>query len=227
MRIPRAVIALNLYPPLHAAAVGVLAAGPWTLGLGWPALPAALALLYLGPPLAARVLLAAGGLPPARIPVGSRAFVRWWALLQLQVVFARLPFLEEALRLVPGLYSAWLRLWGARIGRYVYWAPEVRLTDRYLVEVGEQALVGMGTVLVSHLVIPGEGPAPTLLLARVTVGAGAQIGGLSLLGPGSRVPAGQATPARTVLPPFWSWVDGRRVPGAGGSGVERAMEATR
>jgi len=226
-RLPWAVIALNCYPPLHVLAIGALATGPWTLGVGWPAVAAAVALLYLAPPLAARLLLAVGGPPAMTTAVGSRAFLFWWALSQLQIVFARLPVLEEALRLVPGLYSAWLRLWGARIGGRVYWAPEVCLTDRYLVAVGDQALVGMGTHLVSHLVLPAEGAAGTLLLAPVTIGAGAVVGGLSVLGPGSRVPAGQAAPARTVLPPFWSWAHGRRVPGAGGPATGRAMEATR
>jgi hypothetical protein len=226
MRLPWAVVALNCYPPLHALAVGVLATAPWTLGLGWPALPGALALLYVGPPLAARVVLRLGGPPPERAPVGSRPFVRWWALSQLQILFARLPWLEEALRLLPGLYSTWLRLWGARVGRHVFWAPGVTLTDRYLVDVGDRALVGMGTHLASHLVLPGDG-GPTLLLARVTIGADAVVGGHSLLGPGSRVPTGQAAPARTVLPPFWSLVGGRRRPDGDRGDTRPIMEATR
>ena len=74
--------------------------------------------------------------------------------------------------------------------------------------------------------LPAE-TGPTLLLARVTIGADAVVGGHSLLGPGSRVPNGQAAPARTVLPPFWSLVGGRRVPDRDRADTRRILGVNR
>ena len=69
-----------------------------------------------------------------RIAAGTREFFTWWLLLNLQVVFCRFSFLEELLRMVPGLYSAWLRLWGSRIGRLTYWAAGTAVLERQFLE---------------------------------------------------------------------------------------------
>ena len=67
-----------------------------------------------------------------------RAIRRDGAGHQLQVLYSAFP----ALRLVPGLYSAWLRLWGSRVGRAVYWTPQVKITDRGLLKVGDGVVFG-------------------------------------------------------------------------------------
>jgi hypothetical protein len=209
-----AVLGLGFYTPLHAAAVVLLLAAPWAFDAPATAFAAGLALLYLFPPLTARLLLRLGGPQVAVTTAGSGAFLRWWVLCQLQMVFNRLGILEEALRLVPGLYSAWLRLWGARVGRYVFWAPGVLVADRSFVEVGDQACVGAGTKILPHLLGSAAGGAIDLVVAPVVVDAHAIVGGFSVLGPGTRVAAGETTPGCTVLPPFWAWEGGRRVPGS-------------
>ncbi len=214
---------LGFYPPLHLGLVALLLSGPWSLGAPLVAPAAGLALLYLFPPLAARGLRAVWRLPAPTAAVGSRAFLGWWALCQLQMVFNRLRFLEEGLRLVPGLYSAWLRLWGARVGRYVYWSPGVVITDRLFVEVGDRVVVGFGTHIVPHLLLAADATPPEVLLAPIVIGRHALVGGLSVLGPGARIAPHETPPARTVLPPFWAWAGGRRVPGAWDGAAERAM----
>ena len=207
-------LALGFYTPLHAAAVAACLLAPWLFGARMTWVPAGLALLYLVPPLVARTLLLVWGPLPPAAALGSGAFLRWWALSQLQLVFNRLPQLEELLRLVPALYSAWLRLWGARIGRLVFWSPGVVITDRQLVEVGDGAVIGMGAKIGPHVVVREPDGTTCLVAAPVVIGAGAMVGGLTVFGPGARIAPGEATHRALVLPPFWSWEHGRRRPPA-------------
>ena len=203
-------VLMGFYTPVHASLVALLLASPWIRGASAVAALAGLGLLYLFPPFAARGVLALWGPPGPGVALGSGPFFRWWALSQLQLVFNRLPLLEELLRLVPGLYSAWLRLWGARVGRYVFWSPGVVIADRYLLEVGDQVVVGMGARIVSHVIVDGDGGGRRLLAAPVVIGSHAVVGGFSTLGPGCRIADGESPPALVILPPFSVWNGARR-----------------
>src|SRR5580698_10538982 len=106
-------LSINAWPVVHlAGAVALVGLTRWPLG--WRALAAA-GWFFAAPPLICR-LVAGRGLPAGEFDVPSPAFFRWWATWYLQAVFNRLLWIEEIFRLVPGLYSAWLRLWGASIG---------------------------------------------------------------------------------------------------------------
>ena len=105
-------LALNFLPLIHVLTTMSLLLMPYA---NWPVrIGIALTVLYLLPPLVARMILLLVTIPHGRIAVGSNAFFAWWSLFQLQIIFCRLPALEEILRLIPGVYSLWLRLWGAR-----------------------------------------------------------------------------------------------------------------
>jgi hypothetical protein len=209
----RALIAMLLtgwYPAAHAAAVAACLLAPWLVGASWAWIPTGGALLYLFPPLAARVLMVLWGPTPPSATFGSSAFLRWWALCQLQVIFNRLPQLEELLRLVPALYSLWLCLWGSRVGRFVFWSPGVVVADRQLLQVGDGAVIGMGVTIAPHLVLREKGGAARVVSAPVVIGAGALVGGQGVFGPGAGVAPGETSCATLVLPPFSRWERGRR-----------------
>lgn len=198
----------NLIPLAHltaAVAVGVVAGGP----RGWLG---AAAVLYLLPPLAARLLTAACGKPAGRYAPTDGAFLVWWATLQLQTLFLRLPFLEELLRLVPGLYSAWLRLWGSRVGGRVYWSAGTVVLDRGYLDVGDGVVFGAGVRLNGHVLAKEDGRL-TLIVDAVRVGAGAAVGGYSLLTAGTEVAPGETLRACLLSPPYSQWEGGRRVKG--------------
>lgn len=198
----------NLLPLLHllaAVAVGVVAGGPrgW-LGAG--------AVLYLLPPLAARLLTAACGRPAGRYAPGEGPFLVWWTTLQLQTLFLRLPFLEELLRLVPGLYSAWLRLWGSKVGSRVYWSAGTVVLDRGYLHIGDGVVFGAGVRLNGHVLAKEDGRL-TLIVDTVRVGRGAAVGGYSLLTAGTEVAPGETLRACLLSPPYSKWEGGRRVKG--------------
>lgn len=206
----RAMVAMGFIPFVHVAVVLapilLVTLDRWEAGAAAWSLP----LVYLLPPLAVRVTTWIRPLPEGRVDLGSSAFLLWWFTAQWQVVFARLPFLEELLRLVPGLYSMWLRLWGARIGALVYWSPGVSILDRPLVRIGNRVTFGVGVRLAPHAIAPSPGPTE-LVVAPITIEDDVLVGGHSLLLPGCAVARGEVTPPIRSLHAFSRWQGGRRV----------------
>lgn len=180
------------------------AALPARLGCAW-------VFLYLAPPMLARILLSAAPISEGRVPLGSKSFFVWWLVFQLQIVFCRLPVLEEVLRLVPGLYSLWLRVWGSRIGRFTYWSPGTLITDRSFLSIGDNVVLGAGVRLNSHVLARAKDGSLQLFLARVTIGDRVMVGGYSLLTAGTEILPGEVTRAFLISPPFSAWKDGKRV----------------
>lgn len=168
--------------------------------------------LYLFPPLVCRAVLALYGRPYGRgLDQHARAYKVWWFLTQLQVIFSRIPWLEEVLRLIPGAYAAWLNLWGSRVSLFAYWGPGARVVDRYLVEVERGAVIGNGSAMTGHLGTLTPDGSYSLDVAPATVEAGAILGANSGLGPGCRVGPNELLPAGRLLQPFSQWVGGRKI----------------
>jgi hypothetical protein len=200
---------INYWPLLHLVSIGIVVALPWTFWR-WRIL-AGLALLYLLPPLVARLVRFVSPICEGRIPVGSRAYFIWWTMFNLQVVFCRLPMLEEILRMVPGFYSFWLRLWGAQIGRLTYWSAGLRILDRSFLRIGDDVVFGAAVRLNPHVLAKNEHGQLELILATVTVGDRAIVGGYSLLTAGTEIAADECTKALFVSPPFGRFKDGVRI----------------
>lgn len=119
-----------------------------------------------------------------------RRYSAWWGSQQFQIVYTLIPQSEMLLRLIPGAYSAWLRLWGSRIGRGVMWTPVVEVLDRSLLTIGDHVLIGHQVAMVGHTVMP-KGARQILHVARIRIGDGAFISGRSGLGLGARVAPGE------------------------------------
>ena len=133
-------------------------------------------------------------------------FLKWWTCFQCQVLFLRFPALEEIIRLVPGCYSLWLRLWGSRIGKLTYWAPRTSILDRGFLDIGDNVIFGAGVKLNSHVMEKGK-----LLLAPVKIGHRSLIGGYSLLTAGTEISEGETVRAFLISPPFSKWKDNKRI----------------
>ncbi|MCY2930532.1 MAG: hypothetical protein NTV86_13740 [Planctomycetota bacterium] len=172
---------------------------------------AAVGVIYVLPPLLCRVLLLASPIRRTTIAIGSREFFTWWFAINLQMLFNRFAALEELLRIVPGCYSLWLRLWGAKVGRLTYWAAGMRILDRPFLQIGEDVTFGAGVRLNPHVIQPGGDGRLVLLLGRVRIGDHVSVGGYSLLVAGAEIASGQATRAFLMLPPFSRLEGGRRV----------------
>lgn len=213
-----ALLGLNCTPAVHVAAIALCALAPFE-DWAWRVC-AVVAGTYLPPPLAARLLRWFSPVRERRIAFPSRHFLVWWALFQLQVLYCRFPALEELLRVFPGIYSMWLRLWGARIGRLTYWSPGTVVLDRPFLDVGNDVVFGAGVRISPHLLVQNQRRELTLLLGTVKVGDRALVGGFSTLAAGAEIASNEATEALSILPPFTRWASGRRM--KGGSAVPGA-----
>lgn len=203
---PLAMLLLNLLPLLHAAGTIACLFTP----LSWPQrIGLAAAVFYLAPLVPGRLLRESLRDCPCDIAVGSPAFLRWWACFQCQVLFLRFPAAEELLRMVPGLYSLWLRLWGSQIGKLTYWAPRTIILDRGFLDIGDHVVIGAGVRLNPHVMERDE--VPVLRLSPVKIGDRALIGGYSLLTAGTEIAADEATRAFLISPPFSRWKNGKRL----------------
>ncbi|MBY0517832.1 MAG: hypothetical protein K2P81_13055 [Bacteriovoracaceae bacterium] len=173
------------------------------LGYAYPLWVAVVA-LYLMPPFLARVTLLILGKPENNSPVPSKSAYAWWITTQLQVPFMRFSFLEELLRLVPGLYSFWLRLWGAKVGKFVFWSPKVLIADRPFVEIGDQAVLGYGAKMTSHLLTKDPKTLKlSLIFGEPKIGNRAIVGTMSAIAPGAMLGEGETLKATSALPPFY------------------------
>ena len=205
-------LVLNFIPLFHITLVVIPLFLPYS---GLTRIGIALGLLYLVPPLTARLALMGGRKCVGRIPIGSKAFFIWWFVFQLQIVFCRLPTLEEILRLIPGLYSQWMRLWGSRIGRFTYWSPGTLITDRSFLSIGDDVVLGAGVRLNAHVLAKAANGELELLLAPVCIGDRVLVGGYSLLTAGTEIAENETTRAFLISPPFSKWKHGKRVRGEG------------
>ncbi len=204
-----ALLALNFLPLVHVLLLAGLLLMPYA---SWPGrIGIVLAALYLFPPFVARLVLFLVPIPQGRIAVGGGPFFAWWTVFQLQIIFCRLPAFEEILRLIPGVYSLWLRLWGARIGRLTYWSPGTLITDRSFLAIGDDVVFGAGVRLNAHVLARDKDGRMELLLATLKIGDRVMVGGYSLLTAGTEISPNEVTRACLLSPPFSLWKEGRRV----------------
>lgn len=203
-------LALNYLPLLHLATGTALA---WTM-LSTPVTRLACLMLwiYLLPPLVSRVTLAAFGRPAGRATLDTRDYRVWWFLTQWQMIFNRQPWLEELLRLIPGLYPLWIGLWGGRLSQFAYVSPGVLITDRYLIDVRRGAVLGMKCTLAGHIAVRDEDGRFVVVIGTPTVEAEAIVGGEAGLGPGATLRAGHMLPAGRRVAPFSVWPRGKPLP---------------
>jgi hypothetical protein len=201
---------LNFFPLCHVVGIAAIFLQPWRLPVR---LLAGLACLYLTPPILARIVSTVLSIQEGRIALNHPSFLGWWATAQFQMIFNRFPFLEEAVRVFPGIYSNWLRLWGSRIGRLTFWAPGVTVLDRGYLDIGDDVVFGAGVRLNGHVLARNSSGQLELALGTIKIGSGASIGGYSLLTAGTEVAAHESTRAHLLSPPFTIWRDGKRLKG--------------
>ena len=162
---------------------------------------ALLAVLYLVPLLAFRLHQLISPLRAGGSRLDGRSYVPWWGGHQIQLIYIAVPQLEALLRMVPGLYSLWLRGWGSKVGKRVHWTPQVEVTDRSLLEVGDGVIFGHRAVLFGHVI--RQGKQHLLLYVRpVTIGDGVFVGAGSAIGPGAVIRPGARLDAETRVYPM-------------------------
>lgn len=132
--------------------------------------------------------------------IDGKQYSPWWGGHQIQALYIAFPQLEAVLRLIPGAFSLWLRMWGSKVGAAVYWTPRVDIVDRNLLDIGDRVIFGDKVECFGHVIKPKHGRL-MLYVKRVHVGHHAFIGAGSRIGPGVRITDGASVPVLSVLLP--------------------------
>ncbi|MBW4565068.1 MAG: acyl transferase [Mojavia pulchra JT2-VF2] len=130
----------------------------------------------------------------------GKEYSPWWGSHQIQVIYIAIPALEALLRLIPGVFSCWLRLWGAKVGRDVYWTPGLEIADRGLLEIGDRVIVGHRIGISSHIIKPRKQNL-MLYVKKVKIGNDVFLGAGSILAPGVVIGDGTFLAMATNLSP--------------------------
>jgi hypothetical protein len=188
---------MSLYPTMILAMVGgVVFWFGYRPSLLQPAL--LIAIIYLLPPLTFRLHQIFFPVRERVSDLAERCYSPWWGAHQIQVIYIALPQLEAILRLVPGLYSLWLRLWGSKVGRNVHWTPNVEITDRSMLIIGDRVVFGHKTKCLGHAIKP-RGKSMLLYVRAIRIGNDVFIGAGSRIGPGVVINDGVYLPILTDL----------------------------
>lgn len=113
----------------------------------------------------------------------GKEYSPWWGSHQIQSIYITFPVFESILRLIPGAFSLWLRLWGSPVGKKVYWTPKVEITDRGLVEIGDNVVFGHEVGIYSHIIKPKKQDL-LLYVKKVKVGSNVFVGAGNNIAPG-------------------------------------------
>jgi hypothetical protein len=155
--------------------------------------------LYLLPPIAFRIHQLFFPIKTGVSLFSDPTYNAWWGSHQIQMLFIAFPALESFLTLIPGVYSIWLRLWGAKVGRKVYWTPRVQIVDRPLIEIGDYVVFGHQSACVSHVIDERPDGSQIIYVKPVKIGSRVFIGAASVIGPGCTVSDGMRLDAQTIL----------------------------
>lgn len=176
------------------AAIGVFAA--WTSPLS-ALVP--LFVIYLLPPMVLRIMFRWAPLKHGVACIDGRAFCPWLASHHIQAFYDALPFLESLLRVIPGFYSIWLRMWGSRVGYGVEWPVRIDVLDRNLMDIGNRVVFAREVELSAHARQKLDGGGSRVLVRPVRIGSYAFVGAGARIGPGGAVPHNANVPPLTVI----------------------------
>lgn len=132
--------------------------------------------------------------------LGGKNYSPWWGSHQIQVIYIAFPALETLLRLIPGAFSLWLRLWGAKVGKNVYWTPQLEISDRSLIEIGDNVVFGNGVGIYSHIIKPKKQDL-LLYVKKVKIGNNVFLGAWNHIAPGVTIADGTYVPVFTHIYP--------------------------
>ena len=130
-------------------------------------------------------------------PTGK--YPAWWGSLYIQRIYLSIPVLENILRMIPGVYSFWLRLWGSKVGKNIFYATQMEISDRSLLEIGDFVIFGNQSGYYSHVLSPSKDGRMFLMIKKIKIGNNVFIGAWSIIGPGVSIPDKTKVPLNSNL----------------------------
>lgn len=155
--------------------------------------------IYVIPPIVLRIMLRWAPIKFGVSKIDDRTFSPWLAAHHIQAFYDALPYLESLLRVMPGFYSLWLRLWGSRVGYGVEWPVRMDVLDRNLMDIGNRVVFAREVELSAHKRSKTEDAASRVLVREVRIGSNAFLGANARLEPGAFVPSNGALAEHGVV----------------------------
>ena len=187
------------YFPLIMTATAFTALGVFA---AWPSLWSGMLLVfivYVLPPIVLRIVYRWAPLKQGIACIDGRKFCPWLAAHHIQAFYDALPYLESLLRVFPGFYSMWLRMWGSHIGYGVEWPVRMDVLDRNLMDIGNRVVFSREIELSAHVRKKIDGAGSRVLVRQVRIGSYAFIGAGARIGPGASVPSNASVPELAVV----------------------------
>ncbi|OUS32540.1 hypothetical protein A9Q99_00255 [Gammaproteobacteria bacterium 45_16_T64] len=130
-----------------------------------------------------------------------KGYSAWYGTHMIQNMHITFPAFERLLRIVPGVFSLWLRLWGSKVGKSVHWTTQLEIADRSLIEVGDNCVFGYNVKLSSHVIKPSSEHGMVVYVKRICVRKNSLVGAVTQMAPGVIVEEGALVPALSNLYP--------------------------
>lgn len=124
----------------------------------------------------------------------------WFISYHLQQIYNTIPMIENLLKLIPGAYSFWLRVWGANIGKKVNWTSQCFIVDRPFVHIGDRCLIGNQAYISAHAIKKKE-DRYILYLNDVMISSDVVLAVQCLIGPGVKIKDKAFVSARAGVKP--------------------------
>ena len=140
--------------------------------------------------------------------IGS-GYSAWYGTHMIQNIHITFPMFERILRLIPGVFSTWLRLWGSEVGKNTHWTTQLELADRSLLKIGDNCVFGYNVKISSHVVKLSSKYGMAVYVKRISIGNNSLIGALTGMAPGVVVEENALVPAQSSLYPD-TVVEGRK-----------------
>lgn len=203
------IVAINYFSLLFIIS-GIYLSLLWS-GKAWMFALYFTAWVYIVPPLMGRITIFLCGRPKGNVNIRSRTHFIWSLLFQYQLIYNRFPLLEEILKIIPGAYSLWLNLWGAKVSMFVFWSSGVTVMDRYNIAIDKGAIIGTECLLSGHFLTLDESGEDSVIIDMIHIGSGALIGTRAMVAPGCIIHPNETLPATRLLMPYTEIKNGRKV----------------
>ena len=128
------------------------------------------------------------------IGINEEVFSPWLFSLRIQQIYIVFPQLERLLFFLPGVFALWLRLWGSKIGKQVFFVPNIVIHDRGFLELGDNIVFGDRCYLSSHFLEVRDNRF-FLYLKKIKIDSNVFIGAMTRMGPGTKIKSFTKGPA--------------------------------
>ena len=139
----------------------------------------------------------------------TSGYSAWYGTHMIQNMHITFPMFERVLRLIPGVFSAWLRLWGSDVGKNIHWTTQFEVFDRSLLKIGDNCVFGYEVKVSSHVVMPSSKHGMIVYVKHISIGNNSFIGAATRMTPGVIVEERALVPAKSDLYPN-TVVEGRK-----------------